>query len=134
MNKLPGTVSHIESNGQLSLVDIAIAGGSLTATLLEAPGASAYLNTGASVMVMFKPTEVSLAKQLRGYISLRNRLPCQVTGIERGALMSVVTLAYAGSSLQSVITSRAVDALQLRVGDQVEALIKANEVILGDAA
>lgn len=133
MNTFPGTVTHIESNGQLSLVDITIAGGSLTATLLEAPGTAAYLNIGAPVRVMFKPTEVSLAKQLQGMISLRNRLSCTVSGIERGTLMAVVTLAYAGSSLQSVITSRAVDALQLRVGDQVEALIKANEVILGAA-
>lgn len=134
MNTFPGTVTHIESNGQLSLVDIAITGGSLTATLLEAPGTTAYLNIGASVRVMFKPTEVSLAKQLQGMISLRNRLPCSVIAIERGALLAAVTLAYANTTLQSVITSRAVDALQLRVGDQVEALIKANEVVLGAAA
>ncbi|HEY0907682.1 MAG TPA: TOBE domain-containing protein [Methylophilus sp.] len=133
MNTLSGQVTHIESHGQLSLVDIAVSGGSLTATLLEAPGHAAYLQQGARVTVMFKATEVALAKHLSGQLSLRNRLPAIVTAIERGQLLTAVSLDYHGASLQSVITTRAVDALALHIGDAVEALIKANEVMLATA-
>lgn len=131
MNKLTGTVVHIESNGQLSLVDVAVVGHCLTAILMEAPGAAAYLHVGAAVDVMCKPTEVSLAKNLTGQLSLRNRLRSVVVHLERGALLTAVTLESEGMRLQSVITSRAAEALALQVGDQVEALIKSNEIVLG---
>jgi len=39
-------------------------------------------------------------------------------------------LDYAGKSLTAVITTRGVDRLQLAIGDKVEALIKANEMVI----
>jgi molybdate transport system regulatory protein len=132
MNKLRGRVVGIESNGRISLVDVESGGDTFTATVLEAPDGAEYMKVGAEVALMFKETEVSLAKNLSGLISLRNRFDAIVSAIEQGDLISAVRLDYRGQAITSVVTTRAVRRLQLAVGGRVEALVKANEVMLGD--
>jgi molybdate transport system regulatory protein len=130
MNRLRGHIVSIESSGHVSLVDIEVCGGIFSAILLETPESSRYLAAGNEVAVLFKETEVSLAKSLSGLISLRNRLPVRIKNIRRGDILSEVELDYAGQAIASIITTRAVDRLGLNAGDAVEALIKANEVSL----
>ncbi|OIR17867.1 DNA-binding transcriptional regulator ModE [mine drainage metagenome] len=130
MNRLKGQIVAIDSNSHLSLVDVAVGDDVFTATLLETPETADYLKIGSKVTLLFKETEVALAKNLSGLISLRNRIVVTIRSIERGDILSAVRLDYVGNALTSVITARAVDRLQLAVGDQVEALIKANEIAL----
>ena len=130
MNRLRGNIVAIDHNSHMSLVDVAVGVEVFSATLLETPETAAYLRVGNAVTLLFKETEVVLAKNLSGLISLRNRFSVTVISIERGAILSAVTLDYGGESLVSVITTRGVDRLQLATGDKVEALIKANEVVL----
>lgn len=130
MNKLKAEIIHIESNAHMCLVDLAVGKDVLSATLLETPEQVDYLKIGKQVTVLFKETEVSLAKDLTGLISLRNRLQATVNHIERGEILSAVSLDYQNHPLTSVITTRGMDRLKLKVGDVVEALIKANEVVL----
>lgn len=114
----------------MSLVDVAVSLNVFSATLLETPATAEYLVVGSDVTLLFKETEIALAKNLTGLISLRNRIPVSVTGIERGDILSAVKLEYAGMHLVSVITTRAIDRLEIKVGDDLEALIKANEIAL----
>lgn len=130
MNRLRGRITAIESSEHLSLVDVAVGGDSFTAILLETPAGTPYLAIGNAVTVLFKETEVSLAKHLSGEISLRNRIPGTVKRVRQGRILSEVALDCHGQEIVSIITSRAVARLQLREGDEVEALIKANEVSL----
>lgn len=130
MNRLKGQIVAIDSNSHMSLVDVAVGDDVFTATLLETPETADYLKVGNKVTLLFKETEVALAKDLSGLISLRNRVPVVVRNIERGGILSAVTLDYAGKALMSVITTRAVERLQLAVGEQIEALVKANEIAL----
>lgn len=134
MNRLPGHIVAIESNGHLSLVDIAVKDDRFTAILLETPESSSLLRVGAEVEMMFKETEVSIAKNLAGQISLRNRFAVTVKAIMRGTIMSEVNMDYKGMALTSIITTRGVDRLGLAVGDTAEALVKANEMTLMEAA
>lgn len=89
-----------------------------------------WLKVGNEVVVVFKETEVSIAKELSGKISLRNRFSCIVESLQKGELLSEVKLKCGLYSLTSVITTRAVNFLELVPGDLVEALVKANEVSL----
>lgn len=130
MNRLKGQIVAIDHTNHMSLVDVVVGDDIFTATLLETPDSAEYLRVGHNVTMLFKETEVSLAKNLSGLISLRNRIVVTVGSIERGNILSAIKLNYAGNALMSVITTRAVDRLQLVVGDQVEALIKANEIVL----
>lgn len=130
MNRLRGQISGIESNGHISLVDVSVDGETFVAILLEAPQNAPYLQVGNEVDVLFKETEVSLAKNLSGLISLRNRIHGKVRQIRHGEILSEVVLDYRGQPLTSIVTSRSIVRLDIKEGDEVEALIKANEVSL----
>jgi len=130
MNRLRGQISGIESNGHVSLVDVTVNDNTFACILLEAPDSSPYLAVGNEVDVLFKETEVSLAKNLSGLISLRNRIHGTVRTIRKGEILSEVVLDCGGYPVTSIITSRSIVRLDIKEGDEVEALIKANEVAL----
>lgn len=130
MNRLTGTITAIESNDHLSLVDVISGRDTYTAMLLETPRSAPHLKVGNTVAILFKETEVSLAKDLEGQISLRNRVRGTVRQIRRGDILCEVLLDRDGQTLTSIITTRAATRLALHIGDEVEALVKANEVSL----
>jgi molybdopterin-binding protein len=134
MNKLRGRITQIESNDHVSLVDVDVNGDSFTATLLETPDDAQYLKVGNVVEVLFKETEVSLAKGLSGLISLRNRVSAQVTRVRSGVILSEVVLDYRGQQISSIITTRSIARMAIKAGDEVEAMVKANEVTLMEVA
>ena len=98
--------------------------------LIESATRPEWLETGNNIELIFKETEVSLAKNLSGIISMRNRMKCTVKHVERGELLSKISLQFQKYTITSAITTRSVDSLDLKVGDEVEALVKANEVSL----
>ncbi len=57
-------------------------------------------------------------------------MECTVQQIERGDLLSKVVLQFHQHTITSAITTRSVDLLELKNGDKVEALVKANEISL----
>jgi molybdopterin-binding protein len=63
-------------------------------------------------------------------ISARNQLPGRVEEILLGQIMAHVTVRVGDNLIESVITSRSVDALQLKVGDEVKVVVKSTEVML----
>jgi molybdate transport system regulatory protein len=130
MNKLPGIITKIQQSGAILLVDMEVEQQMFSALLIESVQQPEWLAIGNSVDVVFKETEVSLAKNLSGQISMRNRMKCTVVAIERGDLLSKVKLNFRNYPVTSAITTRAVDSLKLEIGEEVEALVKANEVSL----
>lgn len=64
-------------------------------------------------------------------ISARNQLRGKVTAIKLGTVMAQVTLQVGGQEVVSAITRDSVDRLGIHVGDEVVAIVKATEVILG---
>jgi molybdate transport system regulatory protein len=130
MNRLPGRIFHIEAVGSIALVEAVVGERRFTATLVGAGDEVASWPQGMPVTLLFKETEVSLAKNLSGLISMRNRIPATVTAIEQGRLLTKVTLDADGHRIESVITTRSAQALGLAIGDAVEGLVKANEMTL----
>jgi molybdate transport system regulatory protein len=130
MNKLTGTITQIQQSGAILLVDVDVDGQSFSALLIESATQPQWLQKGNVVNLVFKETEVSLAKGLSGLISMRNRMMCKVLQVERGGLLSKITLQFQKHTIVSAITTRAVDSLQISVGDEIEALVKANEISL----
>jgi len=65
-------------------------------------------------------------------LSARNVIPGKVSAVNRGQTTAHVKIDIGGGkTLTASITVEAVDDLQLKVGDQVSAIIKASEVIVG---
>ena len=130
MNKLPGIITRIQQSGAILLVDVEVEQQMFSALLIESVQQPEWLVSGNNVDVVFKETEVSLAKNFSGQISMRNRMKCSVQAIDRGDLLSKIKLNFRNFTISSAITTRSVDSLILEIGDEVEALVKANEVSL----
>ena len=130
MNKLKGKISRIESSEHLSMVTIEAGEDLFSAVVLETPKTADYLKEGNAVTLLFKETEVSLAKGLTGAISLRNRFKAVIKRIETAPILSKIVLNYKNAEIISIISTSSVDRLGLRPGDEVEWLVKTNEVSL----
>ena len=64
-------------------------------------------------------------------LSARNRLRAQIAQIEMDGLMAEVRLRIGDQELISVITRSSAQRLGLKVGDEVFAVVKATEVMIG---
>jgi molybdate transport system regulatory protein len=64
-------------------------------------------------------------------ISARNKIPAKVIGVEKDGLVAKVKLEIDPSALTSIITSEAVERLDIKEGDSVFAIIKSTEVLIG---
>jgi molybdopterin-binding protein len=65
-------------------------------------------------------------------ISARNQLAGTVLSVDHGSVMSTVTIRLGGGDeVVSAITKQSAEALGLAEGDQVVAIIKATEVMVG---
>jgi molybdate transport system regulatory protein len=130
MNKLSGKIVRIESSEHMSLVDIDVSGDVFCSVVLETPQTASYLKAGTVITIIFKETEVSIAKNLSGQISMRNRFRGVIHSIESSDILAKIILNYKKTRITSIITSRSVDKLGLKKGDEVEWLVKTNEVSL----
>ena len=63
--------------------------------------------------------------------SARNRLPGTVTAVKLGEVMAQVDIRVGDNHIVSVITREAAAELDLKEGDQVIAIIKSTEVMVG---
>ncbi|MGA9291286.1 MAG: TOBE domain-containing protein [Ignavibacteriaceae bacterium] len=130
MNNLIGEISNIKSDEHFSIVEMIIDGNVFKSIIIETPETVPFLKTGNKINILFKESEVSIAKDLKGRISLQNKIPCIIKGIEKGKLLSKIILDFNSKKIVSVITTGAVEQLELKENDDVLALVKTNEVIL----
>ena len=65
-------------------------------------------------------------------LSARNQLKGKVTGVEKGAVMANIKIEVSEpNTINSVITKESAEKLGLAEGDDVTAIIKSTEVIIG---
>lgn len=65
-------------------------------------------------------------------LSARNKIKGTVKEIKLGAVMAKVVIEIAGGTIiNSIITVDSVEDLQLKEGDQVHAIVKSTEVMVG---
>ena len=64
-------------------------------------------------------------------ISARNQLQGRVKEIVLGTVMAEVVVDVGGQDVVAAITRRSAEALGLKAGDTVTAIIKATEVVIG---
>jgi molybdopterin-binding protein len=64
-------------------------------------------------------------------ISARNKLPGVVKSIRSGAILTEVNIGVGDNDVTAIITKGSAEHLDLKVGDQVFAIVKATEVIVG---
>ena len=130
MNKLSGKIKDIQSSDAISLVQVDVDGDIFSAMILEGNKSPARYKNNDHVALLFKETEVGLAKNLTGMISLRNRFKGNIEKIEKGPILAKITLKYKSHKVESIITSRSAEQMALREKEEVEWLVKSNEMTL----
>ena len=130
MNELIGTIKSIVSEDHISLVVAEAAGVNWHTLVIDNRDTASYLNEGKKIKLVCKESAVSIAKNVTGLFSIRNRVSCVVSGIQTGTVLYSVLLAGNGFALTSVITTNSVKELNLQQGDEIEALIKTTDISL----
>jgi molybdopterin-binding protein len=128
MNSFEGRIVQIQSHESVAIVDISDGINNFTVTMLGQVHDLEKMKIGRNVKVFFSEMEVALAKNLEGYISMRNRFLGVVTKIESGELLTRIVFVMNGIEISSVITTRSAKKLALKLGDQIEGLVKSNEM------
>jgi len=63
-------------------------------------------------------------------LSARNRLEGKITELQLGGVMAHVVIQVGDNYVESVITRRSAEEMNLKLGDTVSAVIKSTEVML----
>ena len=63
-------------------------------------------------------------------LSARNQLPGTIEELQLGGVMAHVVVRVGDNLIESVITRRSAEQMQLKVGDKVKVVIKSTEVML----
>jgi molybdate transport system regulatory protein len=128
MNKLKAEISDIITSGELSLISLNVNSEKFSSLIVNQN--ESYICKGNTVYMVFKETEVSIAKNLSGDISIRNRFPSVIKSIDKGQLLSEIKLDFKGAEISSIITTGSCERLGLKPGDEVEGLLKTTELLL----
>lgn len=130
MNCLDGQIINLISDKSMTIIDVNVSGASLKTIIIETPASATFLKIGNHLNVMFKETEVNIAKDLSGKISLQNRLSCSVKSINKGKLLSHINLNFHSNNISAIITTSDAENLELKENDTVLALIKTTEIMV----
>lgn len=131
-NDLSGKISHIAAGSVNDEVTLDLGEGvELVAVVTRRSVEDLGLAVGRPAVALIKASFVILAKGEGLKTSARNHIAGVVANREDGAVNSEVILDIgAGRSLTAVLTVESANALEIKTGDRMTALIKAPHVIL----
>lgn len=132
MNRLSGTISKIETSDRLSIVHVELSEGlSMQAILIETPDTSSALRKDIPTTLLFKETEVHLATGSRPTrLSLQNAIPGEILDLQKGKLLTRVSLLTPVGSISAILPTTVSSALDLKPGVQLTALVGFSEIML----
>jgi molybdate transport system regulatory protein len=132
MNILKGEIEKLTISGSLTLIGINVNSIGMSAIVIDTPKTAPYLIVGNTITVVFKETEVIICKGNTDKISLRNKFEGVIENLESNELLSKLKIKTTVGTISSIITTNAVKQLELKVGSEVTAMIKTNEIIISE--
>jgi molybdate transport system regulatory protein len=131
-NRFDATVESVTAGPAMTAVRTRLAGGpEITAAITSDAAADLRLAAGSAVQVLIKSTEVSVAVEPVGRVSIRNHIPGTVVSVDHGTAMTVVKIEMPGGGvLVSAITEESAADLGLAVGMSVTGLVKSTDVAI----
>ena len=131
-NRFDATVESVTTGPAMTTVHTRLTGGlAVTAAITSDAAADLGLQVGAAVQVLIKSTEVAVAVDAVGRVSIRNLIPGTVQSVDHGAAMTVVRIEVPDAGvLTSAITHESAEDLGLAAGMAVTALVKSTDVAL----
>ena len=129
MSKLIATIKKINNIDNLNIVDFDFFGNNLKMMSLDL---NPNVQIGKKVKLSVKPTNISIAKNLLGDISLSNKLVAIIQNVENGKLLCSRSLKIYDVLLESIITVDSSKRMNLQIGDEVSIFIKASDLSIGE--
>ena len=80
------------------------------------------------VSLNFKSSDVILSRLRLEASSLENELKCEVVGIARGEILSIVSIKCEQLCFEAIISDHALKGLNLAVGEQVFTYVKSTSI------
>jgi molybdate transport system regulatory protein len=133
-NVLPGTVTGITKGAVNAEVVVSLRGGEIIVAVITNPSVDRLgLKPGTEAFAIIKASDVMVGKGLENArLSARNIVDGKVAELSAGAVNSEVGIRLpGGTTLVASITKESVQALDLKRGDAVSAVVKASHVIVG---
>jgi molybdate transport system regulatory protein len=133
-NVLPGTVGGITKGAVNAEIVLSLRGGETMVAVITDPSVDRLgLQPGMDAFAIIKASDVMVGKGLENArLSARNILAGKIAELSEGAVNSEVGIQLAGGTmLVASITKESVQALNLRQGDAVSAVVKASHVMVG---
>ena len=125
MTHIIATVSKIQNSDSLNIVNFDFNGITLSMMSLDL---NENIKIGTKVKLNCKSSHIAIAKNFSGEVSYSNRLSCEIQSIENGELLSSIHLKIFDTILESIITVNSSKKMNLKVGDNITAFIKASEL------
>ena len=125
MNTFIATVTKIDTIDNLNIVNFDFSNQTLSMMSLDL---SDDIKIGTKVKLITKPSYIAIAKEFSGILSYSNQLKAKIIELENGKLLSSVKLQIEEFVLESIITFESSKKMDLKVGDEVTAFIKASEL------
>jgi len=125
MNLISATITDIQSVDTINIVSFEAADQPMRMMALELNNT---LRVGSKVMLGVKATNIALAKEISGDLSISNQLDVSVERIDMGALLCSVKFNFADQVWESIITRDSSLRMQLKTGDEITALVKSSEL------
>jgi len=125
MNTLNASVVNIESMDEISIVTFKTDD---TQMKMMSLSLNMPIKIGSKIILGVKASSILIAKDLSGILSASNQLKCIIKSINTGVLLSSIKLSFFDSVIESIITKDSSLKMNLQVGDEVLAIIKASEL------
>jgi len=125
MSKINAKITEIQSVDSLNIVSFDFFGTYIKMMSLDL---NDEMQVGREVILNVKPFHITIVKDFYGDISYSNRLDAVVKSCENGELLSSVKLSVNGVILESIITKELALEMELKEGDNVLVMIKANDL------
>ncbi|MEN8788962.1 MAG: TOBE domain-containing protein [Flavobacteriaceae bacterium] len=133
MNRLEGEIIGIVEDNGLSQVTISLgADTKLKCLVIDTPTSASYLRIGIKRAVVFKETEVILAKGKENTTSLQNKIRGTILNIKEGKLLCEVSVKTEAGLVISIIPAESKYDMELKIGEPVSVMIKQNEIMLSE--
>ena len=129
MSQLVATIKKINSVDNLNIVEFDFNGLTLKMMSLDL---NDNVKIGKKVELSVKPSNISIAKNLIGEISLSNQIVATIQSLENGQLLTSVILKINDTLLESIITVDSSKRMNLQIGEVVTILIKASNLSIGE--
>ena len=129
MSKFIATIKKIQSIDNLNIVKFDFCGLTLKMMSLDL---NDDVEIGKKVKLSVKPSNISIAKNLSGEISLSNKIVATIQSLENGQLLTSVILKINDTLLESIITVDSSKRMNLQIGEVVTILIKASNLSIGE--